>query len=195
MGAAIGQIRVLGPGATMEQLAKAGGVTKPILYRHFGDRDGLIGAIAERFSADLMASLAVPLQAASAQEALHGTIDAYVQLLERDPYVYGFLMHQTTPGMDSRSTFTSLIDVLATQVAVLMGERLGAAGRDTGAAVPWAYGIVGMVHQAGNWWIGERTMSRTRLVADLTELLWHGLAGANLEIDRRGARDEVAGGS
>ena len=51
-----GAIREIGPGVTMEQLAKAGGVTKPILYRHFGDRDGLIQAIAERFSNDLLTS-------------------------------------------------------------------------------------------------------------------------------------------
>ena len=46
----------------MEQLAKAGGVTKPILYRHFGDRDGLIDAIAERFSTELILSVTAPLQ-------------------------------------------------------------------------------------------------------------------------------------
>jgi hypothetical protein len=88
-----------------------------------------------------------------------------------------------------------LVDVVARQIAQISTEQLRAAGRDAGGAVPWAYGIVGMVHQAGNWWIGERTMSRTRLVAYLTELLWHGLAGANLEIDRPEARDEAAGGS
>ena len=42
--AAVGRDPAMGPGVTMEQLAKAGGVTKPILYRHFGDRDGLIQA-------------------------------------------------------------------------------------------------------------------------------------------------------
>src|SRR3546814_17713916 len=54
--AAVEAIRVAGPGATMEQLARAGGVTKPILYRHFRDRDGLITAIDERFGADLLSS-------------------------------------------------------------------------------------------------------------------------------------------
>src|SRR5690606_36648973 len=39
---AVEAIRERGPGATMEQLARRGGVTKPILYRHFRDRYGLI---------------------------------------------------------------------------------------------------------------------------------------------------------
>ena len=51
------------------------------------------------------------------------------------------------------------------------------AGRDTGAAVPWAYGIVGLVHQAGDWWVDDQTMSRERFLAYLVDLLWDGLAG------------------
>ena len=77
---AIEAIRELGPGATMEQLARRGGVTKPILYRHFGDRDGLIGAIAERFSA--RAARLDPVRARSRatepRELLERTVDAYL---------------------------------------------------------------------------------------------------------------------
>src|SRR3546814_14868382 len=59
--AAVEAIRVAGPGATMEQLARAGGVTKPILYRTFRVLDGLITAIAERYGADLSSSVPAPL--------------------------------------------------------------------------------------------------------------------------------------
>ena len=34
-----------GPGASMNAIAAEAGITKPILYRHFGDRNGLIGAL------------------------------------------------------------------------------------------------------------------------------------------------------
>jgi hypothetical protein len=60
-------------------------------------------------------------------------------------------------------------------VAVIMGERLRAIGADSGAAEPWAYGIVGMVHLAGDWWVNRRTMSREHLVGYLVSLLWDGL--------------------
>jgi hypothetical protein len=63
-------------------------------------------------------------------------------------------------------------------VAIVAGDRLREAGRDSGAAVPWAYGIVGLVHQAGDWWVNDRTMSRETLVDHLVTLLWQGLAGA-----------------
>ena len=81
--AAVDAIRTMGPSVTMEQLAKAGGVTKPILYRHFGDRDGLIGAIAERFSNDLLTSVTTPLATdATARELLRSTVDSYVSFID-----------------------------------------------------------------------------------------------------------------
>ena len=41
----------------MDQIAAGCGVTKPIIYRHFGDRDGLVMAMAVRFVAALVGAL------------------------------------------------------------------------------------------------------------------------------------------
>jgi AcrR family transcriptional regulator len=177
--AAVGAIRQIGPGVTMEQLAKAGGVTKPILYRHFGDRDGLISAIAEQFSTDLLTSVTTPLAAdATARELLRSTVDSYVSFIERDPNLYRFMVRHPPERGEGLTQINSLVDLIARQVAVVAGERLRQAGRDSGAAVPWAYGIVGLVHQAGDWWVDDQTMSRETLVNYLVALLWEGLDGA-----------------
>jgi AcrR family transcriptional regulator len=177
--AAVGAIRDIGPGATMEQLAKAGGVTKPILYRHFGDRDGLIRAIAQRFSTDLLTSVTTPLTAdTEARDLLHSTVDSYVAFIERDPNLYRFMMRQSPERTEGLESMGSLIDLIARQVAQVAGERLREAGRDSGAAVPWAYGIIGLVHQAGDWWVDDQTMSRETLVHYLVSLLWDGLNAA-----------------
>ena len=160
----------------MEQLAKAGGVTKPILYRHFGDREGLITAIAERFSADLITSVTAPLTADSdARDLLRSTVDSYVGFIERDPNLYRFMMQHQPERSDGVPAMTSLVDLIARQVAQVAGERLRAAGRDSGPAVPWAYGIIGLVHQAGDWWVDDQTMTRETLVGYLVSLLWDGL--------------------
>ena len=177
--AAVGAIRDIGPGATMEQLAKAGGVTKPILYRHFGDRDGLIRAIAQRFSTDLLTSVTTPLTAdTEARDLLHSTVNSYVAFIERDPNLYRFMMQQSPERTEGLESMGSLIDLIARQVAQVAGERLREAGRDSGAAVPWAYGIIGLVHQAGDWWVDDQTMSRDTLVNYLVALLWDGLNAA-----------------
>jgi AcrR family transcriptional regulator len=183
--AAIGAVREVGPGVTMEQLAAAGGVTKPILYRHFGDRDGLITAIAERFTAELMASVSQPLAAGEELEdpraLLEATVAGYVEFVDREPNLYRFLVRQAAARPEGRDRVESLIDAIARQVAVVIGERLRALGADSGPAVVWAYGIIGFVHQACDWWLQDRTLPRERLVTYLTGLLWEGLAGAGAQ--------------
>lgn len=178
--AAIEAIHTVGPGATMEQLAKAGGVTKPILYRHFGDREGLISELAQRWSTELLASVVTPLLAeVDPRLMLDATVEGYVAFVERDPNLYGFLMQQAAHRHDvHRTPISSLVDVVARQIAVVMGEELRTAERDTGAAVPWAYGIVGLVNTATDWWLQDRTMSRERFVGYLTDLLWNGIVAA-----------------
>jgi len=178
--AAVDAIRLVGPGVTMEQLANAGGVTKPILYRHFGDRDGLIRAIAERFSDDLLSTVTTPLATdATARELLRSTVDSYVGFIDREPNLYRFMV-QHPPDRRDIGPMGSLVDLIAQRVALVAEERLRQAGRDSGAAVPWAYGIVGLVHQAGDWWVDDQTMSRDTLVSYLVSQLWDGLGGAQV---------------
>src|SRR5687768_4697048 len=130
--AAVDAIREIGPGITMEQLAKAGGITKPILYRHFGDRDGLIRAIAEQFSADLLTSVTAPLSAdVDARALLRSTVDSYVSFIERETNLYRFMVQHPPERSDGVPGMSGLVDLIARQVAQVAGERLRAAGRDS----------------------------------------------------------------
>jgi AcrR family transcriptional regulator len=174
---AIAAIRELGAGVTMDQLARQGGVTKPILYRHFGDRDGLIAAIAERFAAGLLGEIdqALLRDGAGRKELLEGTVAAYLGFIDREPNLYRFLVHQALTHPTGPVSMSPLVHGIARQVAVVIGEQLRQDGSDAGAAVPWAYGIVGLVHQAGDWWLEDRTMTRGALCEYLSDLLWNGL--------------------
>ena len=52
-----------GPGASMNAIAAEAGITKPILYRHFGDKGGLYRALAVRHTDALLAALRAALDA------------------------------------------------------------------------------------------------------------------------------------
>ncbi|MGV3759680.1 MAG: TetR family transcriptional regulator [Actinomycetota bacterium] len=174
---AIDAIRDLGPAATMEQLASAGDVTKPILYRHFGDRDGLIEAIAEHFAQALFATLVDSLQtSAEPRLLLDQTVAAYVAYVEADPDLYWFLVQRPHPRGEHRTPIGPLVDRVAPRVAEVVGERMAELGQDPAAALPWAYGIVGLVHQATQWWLRDAPMPREAFVGHLTDLLWGGLS-------------------
>ena len=171
--------------ASMEAMAAEAGITKPILYRHFGDRAGLVVALGERFSNALMKELGASLAQADAQgdarKALEETIEAFIAFIEGDPEMYRFIAQripQEQPG--ATEILEDFIRQVSSQVAVVLGERMRAAGVDSGGAEPLAFGIVGLVHAAGDWWVERRTMPRSTLVDYLTRLLWGGFEGLGL---------------
>jgi AcrR family transcriptional regulator len=178
--AATDVVRQQGPRASMEAMAAAGGVTKPILYRHFGDRRGLVTAIGERFQDELGGAIGAALESFGRTNergaVLRATIDAYLSLVERETELYRFLVQQDArTGNEVSSAFVARV---VEQVTAVLAAGLQGAGRDPALAELWAVGVVGMVHAAGDWWAQERPeLDRTAVVDGLVELLWGGLGG------------------
>ena len=174
--AATDAIRRLGPEVSMDAMAAEAGITKPILYRYFGDRDGLVTAVADCFADELIARLEKVMGAgAAAGEQTHRAIDCYVAFIEEDPALYGFFAHHAAVGGPA---VQSVVDRVAATLARSLGEGLRAAGVDSAPAETWAYGIVGMVHMAGARWVAHPTIPRHRLIEYLTDLTRFGLDGA-----------------
>lgn len=166
--AAVRVIRRDGPKPSMDTIAAEAGITKPILYRHFRDRDGLVAALADRYATELRGVLSGALAAGDDARTLFvGTVDAYLAFVERDPHLYRFVSASTS--------VEGFLQQVGRQVSVVLGEQLRAAGADSGGAEPMAHGLVGFVHAAGDWWLDRRTMRRERLLRYLTGLLWDGL--------------------
>src|SRR5438128_575544 len=82
-----------GAAASMASMAAEAGVTKPILYRHFGDKAGLYAALAARHTETLLEALTAALaETATPKERVRRTVDVYLAALEADPQVYSFLV-------------------------------------------------------------------------------------------------------
>ncbi|MFV0131065.1 TetR family transcriptional regulator [Streptomyces sp. HMX112] len=184
-----------GPKASMNAIAAEAGITKPILYRHFGDKGGLYRALAKRHTDALLAALRAALDApAERRRRVEATLDTYLAAIEARPQVYRFLMHPADGAPPSDASAEQGFDVGRHSAPLLrrMGEDLGEViaeridlgpGNDAVARM-WGHGIVGMMHAAGDWWLGERPCSREELVRALADLLWGRLALAD---DRPGA--------
>jgi AcrR family transcriptional regulator len=175
--AAITVVRREGPGVSMDEIAREAGITKPIIYRAFGDRDGLTKAVADRFAAELAEALGAAIeQAPDDRSRVSRTIDVYLGFIEREPAIVRFLINRGIERSDkdgvALSGFVSNVGQMITQA---IGEAMRARGLDSGAAEPWAYAIVGAVHLAGDWWLERRVMPRERLVEYLTALVWDGM--------------------
>lgn len=160
----------------MSDIAAHAGVTKPILYKHFGDKGGLYRALAERYLSTLLERLRAAVTADDdPHQRIRKTIDAYLSFIEGEKEVYGFLMHRALGEQaEAQATVAGFIRQLGDELAIVLGEELRRAGIDSGGAEPWAHGIVGMVYLAGDRWLTHQTMPRATLVDYLTDLLWRG---------------------
>ncbi|MFI5804860.1 TetR family transcriptional regulator [Streptomyces sp. NPDC051561] len=176
-----------GPQASMNAIAAEAGITKPILYRHFGDKGGLYRALAKRHTDALLSALRAALDApAERRERVERTLDTYLAAIEARPQVYRFLMHpaedtaapQPEQGFDVGRHSAPLLRRMGEELAEVIAERVDLGPNSEQLARVWGHGIVGMMHAAGDWWLGERPCSRAELVASLADLLWGRLAAA-----------------
>ena len=95
-----------GPQASMNAIAAEAGITKPILYRHFGDKGGLYAALAKRHTDALLDALRAALDApAERRERVEATLDTYLAAIEARPQVYRFLMHPAEGGQPGDAGF------------------------------------------------------------------------------------------
>ncbi|ARZ71433.1 TetR/AcrR family transcriptional regulator [Streptomyces sp. HU2014] len=174
-----------GPGASMNAIAAEAGITKPILYRHFGDKGGLYRALAERHTDALLVGLRAALDApADRRERVETTLDSYLAAIEARPQVYRFLMHPadeshpTEQGFDVGRHSAPLLRRMGEELAQVIAERVDLGPGSDELARAWGHGIVGMMHAAGDWWLRERPFPRAHLVRHLADLLWGRLAAA-----------------
>jgi AcrR family transcriptional regulator len=162
-----------GPDASMNVIAAEAGITKPILYRHFGDKGGLYSALAARHVEELLDRLRAALVTRGGLEArTRATVDAYLAAIEERPQVYRFLVRRAAveePGV--RGEVEGFVRRFGDELAT--GIRNEPALGDVGPlrALVWAHGIAGMVQAAGDWWLDHSDVPRKVVVDELTALL------------------------
>jgi AcrR family transcriptional regulator len=166
-------IRRSGLAFSMDEVATEAGITKPVLYRHFGDKDGLQEALAERYIGELKQVLRPANEADDPRSRLAATIDAYLSYVEREPDRYRFLL----AAAEQPRTATLVAEFRREHIggcAFTSVAKLERAGLDPGFAEPWAQCVSGMIRAAGTSWLANRSLPRRRLVDYLTTVLWDG---------------------
>ncbi len=81
-------------------------------------------------------------------------------------------------GFDVGKHSAPLLRRMGEELAQVIEERVDLGPESQQLARVWGHGIVGMMHAAGDWWLGERPCSRAELVRSLADLLWGRLAAA-----------------
>jgi AcrR family transcriptional regulator len=176
-------VRRDGSAATMNVIAAEAGITKPILYRHFGDKGGLYGALAGRYVEELLTRLRTALATRGGLPArTRATIDAYLSAVGEQPQVYRFLMERAAveePGV--RGEVQGFVRRFGDELAAGIKAE-SALDVDEQRALVWAHGIAGMVQAAGDWWLDHPETPRGQIVEELTALLFGAFGGAGAAV-------------
>ena len=168
-----------GSAASMNLIAAEAGITKPILYRHFGDKGGLYRALADRHIETLLARLRAALTTRGGLRArTEATIDAYLASVEEEPQVYRFLLERAAvEEPDVRGQVVGFVRRFGDELAAGIQAEGELGEVDARRALVWAHGIAGMVQSAGDWWLAHPEVPRQQVVDELTALLWDGFGG------------------
>ena len=172
--AAVRAIRTIGADASMADIAAEAGISKPVLYHHFGDKAGLAAAIGDRFLAELGTSLEAIFDASEdPRHAVTEAIDMFVAFAEREPALHRFLVE----GSQGTGRGAGELPALAAQVAAFMVTGFGVQGSAAELEVR-SIAVMGAVFEGVGWWLDRRALDRELLVATLADLVVNGLGGA-----------------
>lgn len=168
-------------GTSVEEIAARAKVSKPVVYEHFGGKEGLYAVIVDREVDTLLTSLTRALTTGrhprvTVEQAALALLD-YI-----DANTDGFrILVRDSPVAQATGTFSSLIGDVASQVEHILAEQFDRQGMDVDAAPLYAQMLVGMIALTGQWWLEERSPSKEIVAAHLVNLAWNGLRGMEAE--------------
>ncbi len=162
-------------GLSMEHLADAAGVSKPVLYQHFPSKRELYLALVRETVAQMEAQVRGALDGTTDNRArVHGAIAAYVDFVE-DPR-FSLLFGPGGPADDEE-----VQDLVQTANAHLAGAVGGLIAEDAGLDMPAALllssALRGLALEGARWWREHHDLDKEQAVKLLSRLAWRGIGG------------------
>ncbi|WP_166355358.1 TetR/AcrR family transcriptional regulator [Phytoactinopolyspora limicola] len=164
-------------GTSIEEIAARARVSKPVVYEHFGGKEGIYAVVVDREMERLLNSITTALESASHPRVLlERAALALLDYIEASTDGFRILVRDS-PVTQPIGGFSSLISDAASQVEYLLAAEFAARGLDTEHAPMYAQMLVGMVALTGQWWLDVRSPDKSEVAAHLVNLAWNGFAG------------------
>ncbi len=163
-------------GSSVEEIAARAEVSKPVVYEHFGGKEGLYAVVVDREVRSLLDTVTASLTAGRAHELVEQAALALLDYIEGSSDGFRILVRDSPVGSSSGS-FVSILSDVATRVEHILAEEFKRRGLDPKNAPMYAQMLVGMVALTGQWWLDARRPKKQDVAAHLVNLAWNGLAG------------------
>ncbi|NUT42734.1 MAG: TetR family transcriptional regulator [Thermoactinospora sp.] len=163
---------------SIEEVAAHAQVSKPVVYEHFGGKEGLYAVVVDREMQKLLGMITEALAASHSLIKLERAALALLRYIEESSEGFQILVRDSHAASGT-GTFASLISEIASQVEDVLADEFHSRGYDPHLAPMYAQMLVGMVALTGQWWLDVRKPSREEVAAHLVNLAWNGLTGLN----------------
>jgi AcrR family transcriptional regulator len=164
-------------GTSVEEIAAKAGVSKPVVYEHFGGKEGLYAVVVDREMERLLALVTRALaDGIHYREKLERAALALLQYIEECSDGFRILVRDSH-GASGTGSYASLLSEIATEVEHILGQEFDRHGYDDKSSPMYAQMLVGMIALTGQWWLDVRKPPREEVAAHVVNLAWNGLSG------------------
>jgi AcrR family transcriptional regulator len=165
-------------GTSVEEIAAAAEVSKPVVYEHFGGKEGLYAVVVDREFEKLLGRITGALaEGVHYRGKLEKAALTLLEYIEESSDGFRILVRDSHGGTGTGS-FASLLSEIAGEVEHVLGKEFDRHGYDAKNAPMYAQMLVGMIALTGQWWLdAPRRPKREEVAAHVVNLAWNGLSG------------------
>ncbi|NMM99054.1 TetR family transcriptional regulator [Bifidobacterium sp. DSM 109959] len=163
--------------ASVEEIAAHAKVSKPIVYEHFGGKEGLYAVIVDREMRALTATLAAALDDPTVhpRQIVERTALALLTYIEENAEGFQVLVRDS-PSTDPSGSFSSLLGDISMRVEDILSAAFKRQKLSVKGVPYYAQMLVGMTVFTGQYWADRPKVSKEQLAAYIVDLAWHGLS-------------------
>jgi AcrR family transcriptional regulator len=159
---------------SVEEIAARAKVSKPIVYEHFGGKEGLYAVLVDREMEYVVTRISEAITTGTPRQRVERAALAFLIYVRDQPD--GFVvLSRDAPVALARGGMSSLLNDVAERVADVFATTFKKAGYDAKAAPIYAHALVGMVTFVGQWWTETRKPAVEEVASHLAALAWMGL--------------------
>jgi AcrR family transcriptional regulator len=160
---------------SIEEVAARAKVSKPVVYEHFGGKEGLYAVVVDREVRAILERITTALTAGHPRELLEQAALSLLDYIEEETDGFRVLVRES-PVMSASGSFSSVLNDIAHQVEHILGAEFKARDYDPRLAELYSQALVGMVALTGRWWLEVRKPRKETVAAHLVNLAWNGLS-------------------
>jgi AcrR family transcriptional regulator len=161
---------------SIEEIAAQAGVSKPVVYEHFGSKEGIYAVVVDREVERFLAMATQLLEGEDTREKFETAAITLLRYIEENSDGFRILVRDSPLAGSGSGTFATLLSDVASQVEYILGDVLKSRGYDPKHAPMYAQMLVGMVAFTGQWWLDAREPKLEEVAAHLINMAWNGLS-------------------